>query len=161
MLMCRQLVRVVIGVISVAAFAEADNYEPPRTPWGEPDLQGVWDFRTLTPMERPVEFGEKEVLTPAEAKMLLAKILPPDRKDEPTGVPTQDVEGYNSFWLDAGEKRIIVDGEYRTSIITTPANGRRPELISEWGKAEAQALVDDFTHKHGLVVGRRRAWSVR
>ena len=36
--------------------AAAQDYSVPRTPWGEPDLQGVWDFRTVTPMERPDEF---------------------------------------------------------------------------------------------------------
>ncbi len=109
------------------AQAESDEYTTPRTSWGDPNLQGVWDFRTLTPLERPPEFGDKQVLTPAEAQALLTKILPPDRKDEPTGSPKQDVEGYNAFWLDAGEN---LDVELRTSLIVDPPNGRLPQRVA-------------------------------
>ena len=56
----------------------------------EPDLSGVWNFSALTPLERPLEFGDKAVLTPAEAKALLKKILPPDKVDEPTGIAELD-----------------------------------------------------------------------
>ena len=45
----------------------ADTSPPSRTEWGDPDLQGVWDFRTLTPMERPDELADKQVLTAEEA----------------------------------------------------------------------------------------------
>ena len=38
-----------------------------RTPWGDPDLQGVWDYWTFTPLERPEEFGERGELTAEEA----------------------------------------------------------------------------------------------
>ena len=65
----------VIAVVSLApapAAAQAqstaaDTSMPPRTPWGHPDLQGIWDFRTITPMERPSEFAGKQVLTDEEA----------------------------------------------------------------------------------------------
>src|SRR5437868_2072405 len=46
-----------------------------RTPWGDPDLQGVWDFRTATPMERPAELAGKETLTDAEAAEFAAKTV--------------------------------------------------------------------------------------
>ena len=42
----------------------------PRTPWGHPDLQGTWDYRTITPLERPRELGTKEFYTDEEAKAL-------------------------------------------------------------------------------------------
>ena len=42
----------------------------PRTPWGDPDLQGTWDYRTITPLERPREFGTREFYTEAEKKAL-------------------------------------------------------------------------------------------
>jgi len=121
---------VLLGSLSGLAQARPDDstYIPPQTPWGTPDLQGVWDFRTLTPLERPLEFGDKAILTPAEAKVLLDKILPPDRVDEPTGIAVQDVEGYNSFWLDQGES---LDKEMRTSLIVDPPNGRLPEVLPE------------------------------
>ncbi len=119
------------------ALADVDTFNPPRTSWGDPDMQGVWDFRTLTPMERPLEFGEKAVLSREEAQALLAKILPPDRKDEPTGIATQDVEGYNSFWLDAGE---TLDREMRTSLIVDPPDGRLPERVAA---AEARRVAQN------------------
>jgi len=100
---------------------------PPTTPWGTPDLQGVWDFRSLTPLERPAAFGDKEVLTQAEAQALLNQLLPADRVDEPSGIPQQDVERYNDFWLDAGEQ---LDKELRTSLIVDPPNGRLPERVA-------------------------------
>jgi hypothetical protein len=84
-----------------------------------------------------VEFGDKAVLTPDEAKALLNKILPPDRVDEPTGVSVQDVERYNSFWLDAGEN---LDKEMRTSLIVDPPNGRLPEVVPE---AEANRVAQN------------------
>ena len=65
----------VIAVVSLApapAAAQAqstaaDTSTPPRTPWGHPDLQGIWDFRTITPLERPSQFAGKQVLTDEEA----------------------------------------------------------------------------------------------
>ena len=52
---------------AVAPMMTAKSRTPPRTPWGKPDLQGTWDFRTVTPLERPAELAGKEVLTAAEA----------------------------------------------------------------------------------------------
>lgn len=128
----------------------------PRTPSGQPDLSGVYDLATITPLQRPEELGDKLSISPQEARQAeqdiearrnaAALASDPDR-DAPT--EGSSVGGYNVFWLDGGENRFMVDGQYRTSIITTPANGRRPELISDWGKAEAQALIDDFTHRPG------------
>ena len=120
-----------------SVYSKADDYQAPRTPWGDLDLQGMWDFRTLTPMERPPAFGDKAVLTAAEAQTLLASIRPPDLKDEPTGVATQDVEGYNSFWLDPGEE---LDREMRTSLIIDPPNGRLPERVAA---ADARRLAQN------------------
>src|SRR5438105_3098052 len=45
----------------------AKPWTPPRTPWGHPDLQGVWDYRTITPLERPGAFSGKQLLTDEEA----------------------------------------------------------------------------------------------
>ena len=74
---------------------------PSRTAWGDPDLQGVWDFRTLTPMERPEELADKQVLTAEEAAQFqegrLAELAA--RDDE---VPADIVGNYNQFWFDRG-----------------------------------------------------------
>ena len=60
------MVMLVAFVVLVAVPALAQD-SAPRTAWGEPDLQGVWDFRTITPMQRPERYGDKEFLTAEEA----------------------------------------------------------------------------------------------
>ncbi|NKB99348.1 MAG: hypothetical protein GKR90_12760 [Pseudomonadales bacterium] len=132
--------------------------EIPRTADGHPDLSGFFDVATITPMERPEEMAEKVSITREDAIKLeqeraARRAAANEASDPNRGAPPDggSVGGYNGFWLDAGENRIVVNGEYRTSIITTPENGRRPELISDWGKAEAAALVEDFTHRPGVA----------
>ena len=63
-------VAVVVLAPAFAAAQGTDAAEPPRTPWGAPDLQGVWDFRSITPMERPDDLAEQEFLTAEEAARL-------------------------------------------------------------------------------------------
>ena len=96
----------------------------PRTAWGEPDLQGVWDFRTLTPMERPDELADKQVLTAEEAaqfqQVQLADIAA--RDDE---VPDDIVGNYNQFWFDRGTTVVETN---RTSLVVDPPDGRIPAL---------------------------------
>jgi len=59
------------GMVAVVALtpmlAAAQSPEVPRAPWGAPDLQAVWDYRTLRPLERPEELGDKAFLTEEEA----------------------------------------------------------------------------------------------
>ena len=62
-------------LVPVAAFgqdapAPPDGSTMPRTPWGDPDLQGIWDYWTFTPLERPAEFADRDVLTAEEAAVV-------------------------------------------------------------------------------------------
>ena len=52
-----------VALLASSAGPVAAQDEAPRTAWGAPDLQGVWDFRTITPLQRPEELGEQEFLT--------------------------------------------------------------------------------------------------
>ena len=127
----------VIAVLSLAAApaagqgttAAADTGTLPRTAWGEPEVQGVWDFRTLTPLERPRQFAGKEFLTNEEAaefEQRTKQILHNDRRSRGTVI---DVErAYNDFWLDYGTK---INEDKRTSLIVDPADGRIPALTPE------------------------------
>ena len=62
-------------LVPVAAMGQgrttaADESAVPRTPWGDPDLQGIWDYWTFTPLERPAEFADRDVLTAEEAAVV-------------------------------------------------------------------------------------------
>ena len=136
---CRS-VAIVLALLAsgpLLAAPAAGQGEPPRTPWGAPDLQGVWDFRTITPLERPEELGDQEFLTTEEAAGLEQAAVDRDirlweaapRRTEAGG----SVGGYNNFWMDRGTNIV---GNRRTSLIVDPPNGRIPPL-SEDGQRRA------------------------
>jgi len=103
----------------------------PRTGDGRPDLQGTWDFRTITPLERPSALGGKQTLTDEEAAEVEQQAAQ-DRIDRP---PAKGDPGtYNQFWFDRGTKVI---GDKRTSLIIDPPDGRIPPLTSEGQKRRA------------------------
>ncbi len=101
----------------------------PRTPWGHPDFQGFFTYRTITPLQRPSELGNKAVLTPAEAAEWAAKEnlrqnrdLIDDKKGGAGYAP--GVISYNEFWYERGDDVI---GSRRTSLIYDPPNGQLPK----------------------------------
>jgi hypothetical protein len=95
---------------------------PPRTPDGHPDLQGTWDFRTLTPLERPGNLAGKQVLTDEEAAALEQRAAQ-NRVDR--APRAGDPGTYNQFWFDFGTT--VLDSK-RTSLIVDPADGKLPPL---------------------------------
>ena len=122
------LVALVVATTPAAAQNE-DRPEPPRTSWGAPDLQGVWDYRTATPMERPRNYGDREFLTDEEAaayEQQFSQRLDDSRRSPGT---VADVErAYNEFWYDFGSN---LTEDKRTSLIVDPPNGRIPPLTEE------------------------------
>lgn len=113
-------------------------WTPPRTPWGDPDLQGVWNNATSTPLERPDRVGGKGVLNDDEAgefQQQLANELSRDRRD---GSAEADVaRAYNEHWMDAHRLRIA---DRQTSLIVDPPDGHIPPLVPlspERAKAKA------------------------
>ena len=96
-----------------------------HTPWGAPDLQGVWDFRTITPLERPSELAGKDVLTDEEAAEQEQRTAEGWRDRPPR---EGDTGFYNQFWLDPGTAVVPTK---RTSLIVDPPDGRMPPLTAE------------------------------
>ncbi len=130
---------VVIGgmaLMPVLAAAQPAG-ETARTPWGHPDLQGIWDYRTLTPLERPEDLGDKAFLTAEEAASLEQETLARNelllnRAAETTAASDQvdrREDGspgfYNNFWLDRGTTAVATR---RTSLVVDPPDGRLPAL---------------------------------
>ena len=123
-------------MISVTLMAQSvSQYEVPRTEFGQPDLQGVWNFATSIPMERPERFGTQEFLTPEEVQEELERIeaaraaadeAAAQRVVDPEAPEvTDDPGGYNDFWFEAAGIGEIT----RTSLIVYPENGRYPSVV--------------------------------
>ena len=100
-----------------------------RTPWGAPDLQGIWSFKTITPLERPAQFAAKEFLTEDEAAALEKQAAISNGDEERPADRARDVAGaYNKFWFDRGDKVVTTR---RSSLIVDPHDGKLPELTPE------------------------------
>ena len=114
-----------VGVESAAGQGRSSApaaWTPPRTPDGHPDLQGIWDFRTATPLERPRDFAGKEFFTPEEAAQW------EDRNAERiAGI----IAVHPPSWLDYGMKLLP---DLRTSLIVDPPGGHVPALTPDGQK---------------------------
>lgn len=109
---------------------------PPQALDGRPDLQGVWDFRTVTPLERPEDLSDRRFLTEEESAEIEAGaaerrnrgLAPSQVRTEPlpTGGGGVAVGGYNEFWFDRGTN--VVGNQ--TSLIIDPPDGRLPALTA-------------------------------
>ncbi|HEX3700111.1 MAG TPA: hypothetical protein VHV27_05490 [Phenylobacterium sp.] len=146
---------------AAAAPAKAEAYSAPRTPFGQPDLSGDWTNATLTPLIRNKKFGAQLVMPPDQVKAIEAEMahefkvgdMPTDpnapvQKGEDKNVRPEfaaaggDVGGYNIGWLDPGSQVMRVNGEARTSLITTP-DGQVP-------KRRDAAAAPDYRRYRGL-----------
>jgi hypothetical protein len=96
---------------------------------GQPDLQGVWRFSTITPLQRPAEFADKAFLTDEEAAAYQPRLLASLNLDGERGA---DLNGpsVNEFWSERGELA-EVSGRFPTSLIVDPPDGRIPAITSE------------------------------
>ncbi len=114
------------------------------------DISGTYDVGTLTPLERPEVYGDNLFLTEEAARgyaeRIAARVAQDAADSDPNrAAPTKggNIGGYNFFWLDVGSGAANVDGKFRTSIITTPANGRIPAMTA-YGANRLQGLLDSW-----------------
>ena len=121
----------------------------PRTPDGRPDLQGTWNFSSLTPLERPAQFAGKAVLTEQEAALFEQQTLERNNADRRRDTADADVaQAYNDAWYDRGTKTV---GTRRSSLIVDPPDGRIPALTGA-GQARAAARAE-ARRQHGPADG--------
>ena len=154
---------VVSTVAAQAPASDAGKWEVPRTPDGHPDLQGNWTNVTLTPFEREEDKGP--VFTWAEVDAIERPAGQTDGCPANPGtvacgrVDNQSDESlsnerrlsgaeYSEVYWERGSRVAIVDGEPRTSLITHPANGRRPALTPEGERRVKE--YEDFRDQFGL-----------
>jgi hypothetical protein len=138
------------GVISLVFVVEAqvsNSYRPPRTAWGDPDLEGKWPSTNMAgvPLQRPESFGTRNVLTDAEfaerraqAARQVAQDLADFDFEKPT-VPFGQVGGGQTppqHWFERGET------QRQVSLIVDPPNGRLPALTAAAQKREADRRRD-------------------
>jgi hypothetical protein len=110
----------------------SSSWRVPRTPWGHPDLQGVWSNTTTTPLERPDDLADKAVLTGEELRKRDAEVAERVSLDRP--LQRGNPGAYNEFWMERGA---LIN---RTSLIIDPPNGKFPPLAPA-GQKRQEALT--------------------
>ena len=136
------VVAIVVVLACLGGPMLVQGQEVSRTAWGDPDLNGVWDFRTLTPFERPEDLADQEFFTEEEAAQFEANRLAEfEVRDDQE--PADIGGNYNQFWFDPGDQ---VSATNQTSLVIDPPSGRVPALVSV-AQAKADALRE---HREGI-----------
>jgi hypothetical protein len=118
----RLLVPTIASLVLWSNAWSAEDYQVPKTEWDQPDLQGVWNFSSDIPMQRPSQYGEREYMTEEEIAEIRARRTARDEGSD-AAIPNGGVnEAYNDFWVETGG----IGDVARTSIIVYPTNGRLP-----------------------------------
>ena len=126
----------------------AKSWTSPRTPDGQPDLQGYWTNGTYIPLERPKELGNKEFYTEAEAAALEKKKVQEDHSQA-----ADDIHYDNVIWQ--GDKYAKGSPSLRTSIVFDPPDGRLPPL-SPQGEKRAKELAAVARDREAAVSAETR-----
>jgi hypothetical protein len=123
-------VAVITGVLAAGLVTQAQTWKLARTPWGDPDFDGIWNYATMTALERPRDFSAKDTLSADEASAFEQQTR--ERRDNTNNTAGPD-------WWDPGTNLL---SDRRTSLVTDPPTGRIPPLTPAAQKraaARAQA----------------------
>ena len=117
-------VAAVVALASAGVAAQAGNWSAPRTPWGDPDLEGLWTNTTTTPLERPDDVAAGDVLSTEERA---SRDAAGDVAREARGIEpgTGETGSYNNFWVERGVRMS------RASLIIDPPDGKLPLTAAE------------------------------
>jgi hypothetical protein len=174
----------VAAITALSATAVDAQPKTPRNAFGQPDLSGDWSNASITPLTRNKNISDKAVLTPAEAKALEADftqaLAADDEQTNPNVTAQQsvdkfkasklvkyrpdfasaasggDVGGYNTFWIDPGTHLVEINGQYRTSIVTTP-DGQipRPKAGAVLARPPAGISLTNYDSYENRPLGER------
>ena len=146
----RFLYPVAFSVILIAGSgsATADSWTAPRTEYGQPDLQGIWFYGSATPFERPIELGDQKSYSEVEAREVIRILLDADQlKNQPLSADREAPEQGRAIAQEADHNfatsrttLINIDGEFRTSQIVSPSNGRLP--LKEGGRDYFESMLN-------------------
>jgi hypothetical protein len=131
---------IVVTVIATSAAAQDARYKAPRTESGHPDLQGVWNFNSDVPLERPAAFADKKFFTPEELQQQNVA-----REHMLDAVAQRAPVDIDRLWLDYRAKA----ENLQTSLVVYPENGRLPPLV------DGVQRVGGFTALNNDIKGTR------
>lgn len=118
------LIIAMVGPLVFSTYAADSSYVAPRNEWGQPDLRGVWNFSSNTPLERPAKYAEQEFLSAEDVARIRAEAIAEIERSD--GNSSQGgVGGYNQFWIEG----LPLEENTRTSLLIDPPNGRMPARV--------------------------------
>ncbi len=153
----RSLLLLSLSLISIGVMAKAGaDYDTPKNAWGDPDLSGVWNFASNTPMQRPEKWGDQEFLTSEQLQEEIARQRASARAADERAAKAVDLDadlptgpqvlGYNDFWFETQG----LGANVRTSHIVYPINGRIP-LAVEGAKVQRGNQITDTPNENRPV----------
>jgi hypothetical protein len=117
--------------------AKSASYKQPRTSWGDPDMQGIWNNVTATPLERSKELADKAFLSEQEAKEFEAR-----QAKRLAEIESRPHTGYAaSVWFETSGEL----SQNRTALLVDPENGRLPDLTPEGQKIASELTASAKT----------------
>lgn len=122
---------IVFAAVSFAQGAKSVKaYTPPKTPWGDPDIQGLWPASTNIPMQRPANLGSRSTLTEEELKQRQAQLAQQSEGDSEEFVKSTSTVNINppGYWVERAKPN------KQASMVVDPPDGRIPALTPEAAK---------------------------